>query len=691
MSFLDLPRINFAGLFEADVNTVNNDVRNYAVDEFQARFQTEMKTLANGNTEYNGWWNPRGTNRFSLIGCKVTGVVADDGKFSDAGETLGWSIQAQFDRTAGKIVDLDPQFQMASALWGHRFGLVANGETVVVGDFLPASFRDLFFGRLSDAAGNPVGGSPGASARFTGVLENLEWSPSASASPILTALERCAAANGQRVSFSLVTYGYSKWRGDAALTGSVIGSIGPWRNVEPLSFALGRRFAPSGDQANKNAPFASASNIGYSTALVSENGARLTVDFGICLPLQLAPSAGGPIAPQDLGPITVAVAKQGDVVTQTATGLSVTPGVVESQKVGSEEYETIGVVDSYDVAWLQTTGGVVDFDVPGAARALIADHPLLLLIPGKRPNIQIVAIREAFGGLWARADNFVQRVDAAPNGWVPADIYIWAMRWGKPWGGAPLAFSLPPVSDQGNTGDAKEVKPPQVDTPDNNLPLAKIIVPTVATAGDDGVARVIYWVADPGNPRRYIDGQIYQISYAPAVTGISPPPTFEVVATHVRDSFVPPVVPSWETDVKPVLVQYSNLYPIMSQGLFSLADPDAVSANARLLHLAFTRPATYANFMPATRDLSAAKLRMIVDWLKSYLPPGAEGGYGAIPPLPVGQALPATTPGSVPPPSPAAVSPAVARAAAAALGPGADGKTAAARAFLKNAARRGGP
>ena len=48
MSYLNLPRLTFAGFFEADVNTVNNDVRNYDSEVFEARFQTVQKREPGG-------------------------------------------------------------------------------------------------------------------------------------------------------------------------------------------------------------------------------------------------------------------------------------------------------------------------------------------------------------------------------------------------------------------------------------------------------------------------------------------------------------------------------------------------------------------------------------------------------------------------------------------------------------------
>jgi hypothetical protein len=681
VSYLDLPRIGFAGQFEADVNTVNNDVRNFDAEVFEPRFQTSQKTLPDGNTEYNGWWNPNGSNRFSLIGCAVTGV-AGPGSIA-ATDIRTWTLQAQVDRTAAKIVDLDPQFQMGSGLWGLRVALMDGDVCLLQGSFVPASFRDIFFGRLSDAAGKPVGGSGGASARFTGALEDLRWSEDVPARPVLQALKTAADANQGRLMLSIVTYGYVTVRAGSAAqhSGTVIGSIGPWRTGEPLTFAPGRRFSIAAD--SPNAPVASAANIGFFTASTSGDRGLLSLDFGVSLPLQRADD--GSIRPLDLGPLTIAVAKEADTVTQGPGGLSVVPGIVEGQALAPDTFEAIGVVLDYATTeWLHRTGGVIDLPVPAAAQALIADHPLLVLAGSGQ--VLTVAIRESYGGFWARADNFVQRLDAAPSGWVSSDVDIWAMRWGAPWAGAPLAFTMQPIQGQGGTDDPNEVRPPQTVIPDNNLPLDKVRLPPTAQGGADGKVKLTYWAADPGNPRGYIDGQIYQFNYAPVVAGGSPTPPVELIAVHVRDAFVPPAIPNWENDVKPVLVQYGNLYPVMSRGLFSFSDFNTVAANARLLHLAFTVPIDDPNYMPATRDLSAGKMRMIVDWLRSFLPVGASAGYGALPPLPVGVPLPASAAAAQAAPAVPA-GPLVSRAVASALEGGNDGKTAAMRNFLKNAAR----
>ena len=82
MSYCTLPRLTFSGQFQADVSTVNNDVRHYDDGSFEARFQ-ELQA----GPSLNGWWNPEGTGAFRLVGVRVNQaltVVGGDGASDSA-------------------------------------------------------------------------------------------------------------------------------------------------------------------------------------------------------------------------------------------------------------------------------------------------------------------------------------------------------------------------------------------------------------------------------------------------------------------------------------------------------------------------------------------------------------------------------------------------------------------------------
>ncbi|MGE0499135.1 MAG: hypothetical protein AB7O72_15020, partial [Ramlibacter sp.] len=62
-----------------------------------------------------------------------------------------------------------------------------------------------------------------------------------------------------------------------------------------------------------------------------------------------------------------------------------------------------------------------------------------------------------------------------------------------------------------------------------------------------------------------------------------------------------------------------NLYPVMNRFL-NLGDYTSVVSHAGLLLLAFGLDPANPNAMPVTRDLSPAKRKAILSWLKNPLP-----------------------------------------------------------------------
>src|SRR5215212_3389827 len=113
MSYLGPLRLHFSGRFQADPSTVNNDVRHFDNAKFKPRFQEPQQGKL-----MNGWWDPDGTGSFRLIGCRVTMVSHGDGSTSTTDPVVGMTVADANARVAGKIVDLDPQQQLVSQVWG---------------------------------------------------------------------------------------------------------------------------------------------------------------------------------------------------------------------------------------------------------------------------------------------------------------------------------------------------------------------------------------------------------------------------------------------------------------------------------------------------------------------------------------------------------------------------------------------
>ena len=125
MSFLNNTRLVFSGSFQADVSTVNNDVRHFSNAKWEPRFQDFQQP---DGTE-DGWWNPTGTGAFRLVGCRITGAHYRDGTSATSAAqdpAVGLAIAGANDRVAAKLVDLDPQWQQASEIWGLDVRLSAD-------------------------------------------------------------------------------------------------------------------------------------------------------------------------------------------------------------------------------------------------------------------------------------------------------------------------------------------------------------------------------------------------------------------------------------------------------------------------------------------------------------------------------------------------------------------------------------
>ena len=171
-----------------------------------------------------------------------------------------------------------------------------------------------------------------------------------------------------------------------------------------------------------------------------------------------------------------------------------------------------------------------------------------------------------------------------------------------------------PMTGVGVGPDAPREHPPRIGVPERALDC-----PASAKTGPDGSAEVTLAASDPGHPRRGIDGQVYLVDYrlgGRQENAVRHP--FDCIAVHVRDHFDPPKNPSWE-HVGPILTRYARLYPVMKT-LVDLADPGDIARHKQRLLLALELDLSDPNFMPVTRDLSDAKRKTIVRWLKQLRP-----------------------------------------------------------------------
>jgi hypothetical protein len=588
MSYLDSPRLAFYGDFQADVSTVNNDVRHFDNATFEARFQE----FSQGATE-NGWWNPIGGAAFRLLNCRVRSAIAADGTPVADDAVLDAAIGGSSDQVAAKIVDLDPQWQLSSELWGLRVEVVSGDDVLLAGRFEPAGFRDIWF-----PAGTGVRHQ--LTARYTSVLTDVEWGGT-ERSAFVDALRETTA--GDVVSVRLVTFAYdTNHRSPRFTIGTVLGIIGPYRSGEPCRFVRGRRFAPKTLISSFSAPL-----INFFEGQVTPEGDALNVDLGNALPV--ADRTGAMV---DIGELRL--------------GLLVDDGLDEDDLVSpGRDYIVLGDPIPYRTpGWLRDTAGVVRASVPTDARARMRSSPLAVIGPGPGGTDDRILIRETPGGWYVRADEDLHRVDAGAS----ISVSIYASRFGVPLEGTQVRVTLQQPQDGVGGGDPNAPDQPAAPIPTTGTPQSAVQASVPAPTDKHGRTACVITCADPGNPRGYMDGQLYQFSVA-APEAIDPRVNpFDAISVVVFDAVEVPEQPTWVDHIAPILTQYANLYPVMSQRLVDLGDYESVVQNRELLHFAFSLDITDPNHMPVTRDLSDAKRAMILRWLDA---PQLSGGEDITP------------------------------------------------------------
>lgn len=587
MSYLDVPRVVFTGQFQADVSTINNDVRYFQNTTFQKKYQ-DLST-----TDDNGGWNPEGTGIFRFDGCRITAAQLGNQQITSAAQDpiIGMALENADDRVFGKLVDLDPQQQMVSQIWGMQLRLDGGAEKALFrGDFVPVAFTNLWRRQKTTVFLDQALG-----AVYQSVLRDVVWRGDAK-SKVLDALRAASAEGFLSINFNV--YGYGR---DPAISrytlGRVAGVIAPYAVDEPKHFVIGRQMVAA---VTPN-PTVAVNGVYSFQCKVDENRKILTADFGNCL--QIVNAEGAFV---DNGQLVLALLK-----TDTDTVLST---------VTVDQVAILGNVNYLRSGWYAQTAGLQEFDYSADSWSVanIASRPLLLLQPQPGNNYKVV-VQESLGGLFVRSDAFVCRLNPGKKGMI--DLY--ASRYGKRLQGA-IAFS-DTQGAMGGTGAGDAPLDPPVPTPDIAIPADAISYPTQLPCDPQGKATLEFTVdlSKNPNPRGYIDGQLYGIGYQLTTQSIRSIGSFwNFISVLAFGPFQAPASPTWYADIQPLLTQYGNLYPIMSKHLVDLGDYDSVVSHLRILKLAFSLPIEDPNHMPVTRDLSDARRNMILHWLDSR---GADG------------------------------------------------------------------
>jgi hypothetical protein len=636
MSYLNPLRLHFAGQFQASISTVNNVSGNFNPDNFKTPADKQKRWTNESNF---GGFSTFGDAAWRLIGCNITSAFMPGG-LPSSDPILSMIVADSDSKVTAKLVDLDSEQQLVSEIWGLQVRIAdGNGKTLLLGDFEPAAFMDIW--------GRSQGGSSdaGAGAQWQSVLKNLVWAD-VSEYPFLKAL-RAEAADGL-LSIKFNVDAYSMTSTDLGyLRGRITGTIGPASKDEPHQFVRGHQLAavypPTGGFP------VPTQNLNWCVASVDETAGKVYLDLGNAIP-----TTG---AANDLANI-------GDLTLQTADGSLVLGTLPAITYAGS--------------AWYGRTAGVVEFPIKGSLTAdqiqTLRTSPLC--ITGTDPKGNPTGVAEATDGRFVRADKFVYRLNPLPE--EPdnsVSVPIFATQFGAPLKGVPVSayFYNDQLQPQGslfyNVGDEISV----------GTPASAVTFPdTTPNTDANGKTFLLITGSDPGNPRGPIDGQVYGIGLNLPGQPQVPASQWQFISLLVWDTFTPDDPITWWGSMQPIFQQYANLYPIMSRFL-DMGDYNQVSQPhpAHMLYLAFSLDVANPNSMPVTRDLSWAKRQAILKWLKGPNPNATP------PPPPLEGTKPAPAPRAAAPasalsaaaPALSAAAPASAPAAAAPAGPPKGGKT----------------
>jgi hypothetical protein len=571
MSYLGALRLIFAGRFQANVSTVNNDPTHFDNATFLPNYQ---KRQDGGGA--NGWFNPEGDAAFRLLDCRVTSAWMAEGRAPADDPVLRCLVADSDSSVCAKLVDLDSEQQMVSEIWGLQVRITdQNGANLLRADFEPAAFMDIW-GRATGG----TAGDTGAGAAYQSVLTNLRWGD-VSKSHFLSQLRE--NASGARLSIKFNVDGFNMdFKSPEFMTGRVVGAIGPHKEGEPKHLVLGRQFMACG--RGSSGFFLPAGGINFFPSVLAPGASTLFLDLGNALPTE---TPGG--AFNDLGDLEV-------FIFDTNTGARVTLGTVSAQGEGGY---------SADAGWYERTAGIVAMKLEGDL-AKVATSTTLHVRGGA-----YFFIDEGPSGAFVRADRYVFRMSPGDS----AEIRTYSSRFGKPLEGAKIVFGLDPSQLQ----------------PTDEFPVAvpsrAITFDTQATTDENGIAILTVKAGDPGTPRWLnngadygIDGQVYGVRpvFADLSLATDPVNQSNFVSFLIWSGFTPSRPITW-TDIQPILQQYANLYPVMNRFL-NMGDEASVKANSRLLKLAFGLNPGDPNAMPVTRDLSPAKRAAILEWLDNPLP-----------------------------------------------------------------------
>ncbi len=601
MSYLDVPRIHFAGRFFTDPSTVNNDPTHYDPNV----------------TNPSPWQEPDGQHRFQFRDCTIRSGVDTNGPVNND-PIIAATVETTDIPDPARIVDLDVYQQIVTAIIGLQIKITLSNGQSILGNADIVTLNGVWTNCVlptrswspSDYEQDSYGGDGNAAGYFHTVVRfNVaNWGPTSS--PLLTQLRAATlTVNGQLLlSFRFVLDGYQNIPVESNFrTGRIVGTFGPVFANEPLYNAGQRWMQPRSFSTNDPWYYPAFNECCFK---VDKTRNKLVIDLANSICRQ---TAGG--APVDLG------------------GLAAQVGFLDPPIV------KIGVVDYSEFSY-ENNAHITELPLTNEQVAML-DEQGLNLVTTRTDIGSPLLLSEAPKTLEYAVEVRPIRMTGSPGTLATTQVYVSLN--GVPVSGKQLNLHIEPV--HGNTPGATVPPTSPGDTPQADGALTGIITPT----NQYGFATVTLTVVkDPGYRTPELDGQLYFVIVydpdAPEPNWATDAPVQEhQISVLVWSNYAVNQNPTWD-DIVAIFAPYMKLYPFMKKRI-DLTDnhtfqifarnppwiayspqsprpPSQFPGNSNLqidagaIPYYLTFDTNDPRYMPITRDLSPNKLLTVLYYVK---------------------------------------------------------------------------
>jgi hypothetical protein len=617
MSYLDVPRIHFMGLFYTAPPNLNNTVGNFDL--------TQALDYDTGLYKY-----PDGTSQLFLSQCVVTSVAGTDGVLcSDfkSDSLVGASVTTPGPDTQkedgkgglygfAKIVDLDPNMQFRTEVYGIRMYVDIEGGGGFSGELaLAPQLRDLWFGRGNGG----IAGVQIAVGTWHQRLTNLTWTNPTAPSPVYDALrERSSAGLDVKMGVDLFqTFRANEFTvGNRFGYGRLVASIGPATAGEPAQVVPGRRLYTPRTFDAQLAPAAAAKQLGKFefTRQAAEEGMNTAealgvvatgvewnrTDFRVCdlqggrslLIMDLFNSA--PLTTKKDGKFNTG----GDVTVRWLDGTPLKNGAI-SFNYSSPDAATRKLKD---VFW-PTDAAIFQIELTADERKKISNTPIAIQAGGT------TVVRENTNGLYLNIERASVRLEPDKS----ADLEFFSYEFGQPSAKLPAGLTFQTQLYDDDSGEA------------NPTTIFSVSTPTFVRPGcfrmslKTGPAQTLTPLRVPLDSFLCFlaaSGSGYLVGEAMTLKPQTGPPTPPFLTLLFWQNHQVVDKPAWVPNIQPLMVMYARLFPGM-KSILDISNLATVTANAAALKNRFQRERTDPGFMPVSRDMSPATVDMMLRFLDS--------------------------------------------------------------------------